>query len=88
MTWTPSSNLLAQITHFFIASTIVFGLPFLFGITPWWSFPILLGWIAVKEFGFDLIVEGDTVAGSATDAIWYEVGWGVSMVLCWMCGKL
>lgn len=88
MAWEPSNNLLAQITHLFIASTITFGFPYLCGVSPWWTGPMVLGWIVVKEFGFDLVVEQAGVESGIYDASFYILGWAVSIGLCAATGKV
>ena len=63
-----------------------------------WATGILAAWIVAKEFWWDRASpdkfpwgEGDTLASSATDALWYAIGgltgaaaWGI---LLW-CGRL
>lgn len=60
---------------------------------PVWAGPaILLGWVLVKEYGIDLIVEHDTpgwknddgVSGSLQDATWYFIGGTIGMIFVYL----
>lgn len=89
--WEPSDNLLAQIGHFFIASTIVFGGAYLLGTSPWWTTVAVALWIAAKEFVWDMLNEQGGCAGIESgliDAAFYVLGWATSVGTCWIAGRL
>ena len=73
MTWMPSTNQLAQTSHFFIATTIVLA-AHSFGFRPPWGLVWVFVWALPKEFIFDLLVEGDSLESSVEDFCWYGVG--------------
>ena len=73
-TWEPSADLLAQIGHFFIAATVVFGVNACLGIPPHWGLPLVLSYVIGKDWFFDLYYERDTWQGSAWDSLWYAIG--------------
>jgi hypothetical protein len=81
--WLPSNDQLAQTSHFFIATTLVLGMPFLFGISPWWGALAVVCWVIPKDFFFDLVVEQAGVKSGIWDASWYGVGAAVALALCW-----
>ena len=79
--WTPTADQLAQCSHFFIATSIVFGCS-LFGV-PWWACGLaVVAWGAVKEFWWDIRgPEHDSIEDSVEDFFWYQVGNVAGLVL-------
>lgn len=71
--WMPSEDQLAQTSHFFIATTII-AYSHLLGQKWWFGLLAVLVWATFKEWIFDIIVEGDTIAGSLEDFVWYMIG--------------
>lgn len=81
-TWTPSLNVCAQTCHvlaglFIAAQSQAWGWPL------WAPVAITAAWATVKEFGFDLIVEKDSLADSAEDAAFYMAGVATGVLLQW-----
>lgn len=87
MGWQPSYAFVCASCH--LAWGIVVGiLPALFGLPPWIGPTLLLAWAAPKEFWYDLVNEGDSLAGSAIDFAWYVVGGIAACGLLWVKGML
>lgn len=43
--------------------------------SPWWVGCLwVLAWTIPKEFGFDLLIEQDTVVDGLLDSAWYGIG--------------
>ena len=73
---------LAQVTHLFIAATIVLACK-LAG-WPWCPVLPVLCWAVPKEYGFDILVEEDTWTGSTIDFAFYVVGASVTASLTYL----
>jgi hypothetical protein len=71
--WSPSPNVGYQTCHV-LAGWAIAAQARAWGWPLWVAPLITLAWVGVKEFGFDLVVEKDTVAGSARDGAWYGIG--------------
>lgn len=82
MTWMPSANVDAQTAHVFAGAYIVLAASEWRNSLVAWA--MLAAWIAVKEYGFDLIEEGDSVKSSTIDACWYVVG-GLLGTVTYLC---
>ena len=73
MKWQPSAKLLAEEAHFFIGISCVVGAVIL-GF-PWYDGAVAILIIdAIKEFTFDLKVEGDTIKNGLIDLSFYGIG--------------
>ena len=73
MTWHPPAKLLAEEAHFFIGITCVLGAVVL-GF-PWYDGAVAILVIdTIKEFTFDLKVEGDTIKNGLIDLSFYCLG--------------
>jgi hypothetical protein len=70
--WYPSAWLDSQLAHFFAGAFLVLALALKLRL--WWAWGLLLAWIAVKEWVFDILVEKDTALSSAVDSALYVVG--------------
>ncbi len=70
--WYPSANFDAQSCHMAWGWVIVLTAGLFWGW--WWAIGGLIGWAMVKEFGFDLIIEKDSIPSSAVDAAFYLIG--------------
>ena len=77
--WMPSANLDSQVAHFFVGAFVILAM----SQAPMWAWLLLLGWIVVKEYAFDLIIESDTVASSSIDAAFYLVGGAFGSLTYW-----
>jgi hypothetical protein len=70
--WYPSAEFCAQSSH------VGWGAFAVLTTALWWGAPIallaLVAFVAVKEFGFDLVVERDAVLESCLDAGFWMVG--------------
>jgi hypothetical protein len=79
--WTPSSFLLAQMVHFFVAVAVIFGFAAFQYIILWgWGFILVIA--LVKETVFDQVVEKNPFFWSgATDWFFYLVGCVVATLI-------
>ncbi len=79
--WMPGINLLSQIAHVGWGCLIVLAIGLRWG----WlvAFIVLTAWVLPKEYGFDILVEGDTALSGTFDAAMYYVG-GTLAVLWWL----
>ena len=85
--WYPSSWIDAQTAHVGWGAVIVltcgtFNLGWLLTVA------ILGFWIIIKEFGFDLVVERDTIELSSIDAMFYVLGGGIAWSIQWLASLL
>jgi hypothetical protein len=83
----PSYQACCQTAHFAVACAmaqlaITLSLPGFVGLL--WT----LGFAILKEWVYDLRIEGDTIAGSALDFAFYLVGLSVSVFVFWLTGRL
>ncbi len=75
----PSLDLVSQIAHVAIGTSIMWGctlfIPEVFG---WWrqliGFLSTIAWGIVKDYGYDIVVEEDSWSGSTIDIAFYLVG--------------
>jgi hypothetical protein len=69
--WEPSCSFNTQSCHVGWGAFIVLSV---WTRWPRLAWPVLIAWILLKEFVFDLTVERDTVFGSGEDGLFYLVG--------------
>jgi hypothetical protein len=79
MIWMPSDTQIVQALHVFVALTIIFGLRLL-KLKPMTCCLVAIGFALVKEFTFDLWVEGDSLESSLFDFAWYVFGTFLGLV--------
>ncbi len=80
--WYPSAEVDAQCSHVGWGVAAITGLGMHWGLGP--AVAVLAGWILVKEWGFDIVIEKDGWQNSLRDSLFYVAG-GVlgSFVLVW-----
>ena len=79
--WYPSANLDAQLSHTGWGAFIVLAASLAWGPLVAWL--ILLFWIGIKEFGFDLVIEQDTILASVIDSSFYILGGLIGAFTFW-----
>ena len=81
--WTPSELQMAQTSHVAIALAVV-GWFACFGARGGLEALAVVGYAVLKEYVFDIIVEGDDWWDSTVDFLWYMAGMIAGMALLYV----
>ncbi len=85
----PPYQVVVQTCHFAVACAICqLPLTMSAAVSGWWGVGMAMAFAGAKEWGWDMVMEPDTVAGSALDFSFYVLGCIVSSFVFWMAGRL